>query len=145
MFLGIDLGTSGVKALLLDRNHKVLVSTYSALTVEQPQPLWREQNPNNWWQASKDAVSEVLKSAAALGIDAQKVEAIGISGQMHGATLLNSKDEVLRPAILWNDGRSKAECRELEQLIPNSRQITGNIMMPGFTAPKLLWIAKNEP
>ena len=145
MFLGIDLGTSGVKALLLDRNHKVLVSTYSALTVEQPQPLWREQNPNNWWQASKDAVSEVLKSAAALGIDAQKVEAIGISGQMHGATLLNSKDEVLRPAILWNDGRSEAECRELEQLIPNSRQITGNIMMPGFTAPKLLWVAKNEP
>ena len=101
MFLGIDLGTSGVKALLLDRNHKVLVSTYSALTVEQPHPLWREQNPINWWQASKDAVSEVLKSASALFIDAQKVEAIGISGQMHGATLLNSKDEVLRPAILW--------------------------------------------
>ena len=145
MFLGIDLGTSGVKVLLLDRNQKVLMSASSGLTVQQPKALWREQNPIKWRQACEESIQEVLKNATEIGLDVKKIEAIGISGQMHGATLLNSKDEVLRPAILWNDGRSKVECDELEQRIPNSREITGNLMMPGFTAPKLLWIAKNEP
>ncbi|MDD5332746.1 MAG: xylulokinase [Rhodoferax sp.] len=145
MFLGIDLGTSGLKAVLLDRAHQVRASATAPLTVQQPQPLWREQQPADWWQACEEALAGVLRDAAAQGIAARQIEAIGLSGQMHGATLLDAGDQVLRPAILWNDGRSHGECAELERRVPASRQITGNQMMPGFTAPKLLWVARHEP
>jgi xylulokinase len=145
MFLGLDLGTSGLKAVLLDRAQEVRASASAPLMVQQPQPLWREQHPAEWWRACVDAIDGVLRAAAVQGIAATQVEAIGLSGQMHGATLLGSRDEVLRPAILWNDGRAHSECAELERRVPASRQITGNLMMPGFTAPKLLWVAQHEP
>lgn len=139
MFIGIDLGTSGVKAILLDKRGLILGTKIVPLSVSRPSPLWSEQDPQEWWSATDQAVKELAKD-----IDLSHVIAIGLAGQMHGATLLNDNGEVLRPAILWNDGRCAAECLELEQLVPNSREITGNIMMPGFTAPKLKWVQKNE-
>ncbi len=145
MFLGIDLGTSSVKAVVLDRSHRLLASGSSPLSVDAPQPLWREQNPAEWWRACDAAVGAALEGLRRGGGTAGGIEAIGLTGQMHGATLLDESGEVLRPAILWNDGRSEAECAELEQAVPLSREITGNLMMPGFTAPKLLWVSKHEP
>jgi xylulokinase len=145
MFLGIDLGTSGAKAVVLDRAHRLLATGSAPLAVQSPQPLWREQDPRDWWTACDTAVRDALRQLADAGHDAQAVEAIGLTGQMHGATLLGKDAEVLRPAILWNDGRAEAECVELERRVPRSRAITGNLMMPGFTAPKLLWVARHEP
>jgi xylulokinase len=145
MFLGIDLGTSGVKAVVLDRGHHVLAAATAPLRIDQPQPLWREQDPAAWWRASDDAVRQALAQLAAAGHRPSEVECIGLTGQMHGATLLDAHGETLRPAILWNDGRSAQECALLESKVPLSRQITGNMMMPGFTAPKLLWVARHEP
>jgi xylulokinase len=145
MFLGIDLGTSGVKAVVLDREHHVVASGTAPLAVDQPQPLWREQAPQAWWRACDDAVRQALAGLAASGHKPGEVDCIGLTGQMHGATLLDGEGEVLRPAILWNDGRSAEECALLESKVPRSRQITGNMMMPGFTAPKLLWVARHEP
>lgn len=145
MFLGIDLGTSGLKVILLDRAHQVRASASAPLTVQQPQPLWREQDPADWWRACEAALADVLAQAAQAGIAPQGIEAIGLAGQMHGATCLDARGEVLRPAILWNDGRAHAECAALEARVPQSRRITGNLMMPGFTAPKLLWLARHEP
>jgi xylulokinase len=139
MFLGIDLGTSSVKAVVLDENERIAAQASAPLGVQRPQPLWSEQNPEEWWHASVEAVR-------ALPAEIRKaVRGIGLSGQMHGAVLLDAKDQVLRPAILWNDGRCETECVELEQAVPESRQITGNLAMPGFTAPKLLWVKKHEP
>ncbi len=140
MYIGIDLGTSGVKAILLDENQRLIATASHALPISRPQPLWSEQNPQDWWNATNQAMQDLAKQ-----YDLQAVKAIGLTGQMHGATLLDKSDNVLSPAILWNDGRSFAECAELEQLVPNSREITGNLMMPGFTAPKLKWVDKYQP
>jgi len=137
MFIGIDLGTSGVKAVLLDRNGQVRASASHSLSVSRPQPRWSEQAPQDWWQASTAALAELLAQARAAGIGAQQIEALGLTGQMHGATLLDAQGDVLRPAILWNDGRSDVECRELETAVPQLRSVAGNLAMPGFTAPKL--------
>lgn len=142
MYLGIDLGTSGLKLLLLDQQHHVHASVDAPITLQRPHPLWSEQHPSEWWQALQSAVAQ-LRAAAPQAWS--QVRAIGLSGQMHGAVVLNGQFEVLRPAILWNDGRSGAQCEELERLVPQSRQITGNLAMPGFTAPKLLWIREHEP
>ena len=142
MFLGIDLGTSAVKALLLGEDGAVVAQGTAALEVSRPQALWSEQDPVAWWSAVNDAVGQIR------GADPKALKAarsVGLSGQMHGATLLDAKDEVLRPAILWNDGRSGEECAELEAAVPDARQLTGNIAMPGFTAPKLVWVRKHEP
>lgn len=139
MFLGIDVGTSSVKAVLIDSKDKLIAQASAPLSVERPQPLWSEQNPESWWQATVAAVRSLPEK------DRRAVEAIGLSGQMHGATLLDAADKPLRPAILWNDGRSEEECAILEKLEPRSREITGNLAMPGFTAPKLLWVKRNEP
>jgi xylulokinase len=144
MFIGIDLGTSSVKAVLLDRTGEVRASASAALSLSHPQPRWSEQDPAAWWQATLDAVDALVAEAGKLGIGADQVAGIGLSGQMHGATLLDADDQVLRPAILWNDGRSDVECAELEQ-VPGFRAITGNLAMPGFTAPKVLWVKKHEP
>ena len=139
MYLGIDIGTSAVKAAILNEDGAVLDQSSGALALSRPRDLWSEQAPSDWWSATNQAV-------AGLRIDLRhQVKGIGLSGQMHGATLLDSADHPLRPAILWNDGRSFAECAELERNEPNSREITGNLAMPGFTAPKLLWIRKHEP
>ncbi len=142
VFLGIDLGTSGVKAVLVDGDQRVVDQETAALVVSRPQPLWSEQDPADWWTATNAAMA-VLKARRATELSG--VRGVGLSGQMHGATLLDSDDRVLRPAILWNDGRSGAECAELERRVPDSRRITGNLAMPGFTAPKLPWLAKHEP
>ena len=144
MFLGLDLGTSAVKAVLVDEAGAVRAVATQALTVAHPQPRWSEQDPADWWRAAVGAVDELLAAAAREGIAAGRVAAIGLSGQMHGATLLDARDRVLRPAILWNDGRSDAECRWMETL-PDFRAVTGNLAMPGFTAPKLAWLREHEP
>jgi xylulokinase len=140
--LGIDVGTSSVKVVLIDDTQKVLASASSPLKLERPQEGWSEQNPENWWKATLAAIGAV-KRQKRKGFEA--VEAIGLSGQMHGATLLDRADAPIRPAILWNDGRSEKECRMLEEKEPGLRKIAGNIAMPGFTAPKLLWVKSHEP
>lgn len=140
MYIGIDLGTSGVKAILLNEQGEVLASQTETLAVSRPHPLWSEQDPEHWWQAT-DRAMKALGEQHSL----QSVKALGIAGQMHGATLLDKQQKVLRPAILWNDGRCSEECALLEAAVPESREITGNLMMPGFTAPKLLWVQRHEP
>ncbi|MFG6413116.1 xylulokinase [Roseateles sp. DC23W] len=142
MFLGIDLGTSEVKLLLLDDTGGIVGTAGSTLTLQSPQPQWSEQNPTDWWRATGEAASR-LRSAHPAEFAA--VRGIGLSGQMHGAVLLDASDAVLRPAILWNDGRSHAECAELTAAAPALQDIAGNLAMPGFTAPKLLWVRKHEP
>jgi xylulokinase len=141
MFLGLDLGTSGVKALLIDAGQKIVGSGHGSLEVSRPHPGWSEQNPDNWIAACEEAIAE-LKAARPRELAA--VKGIGLSGQMHGATLLDASDRVLRPCVLWNDTRSHAEAAELDA-DPRFRQITGNIVFPGFTAPKLVWVKNNEP
>lgn len=142
MFIGIDIGTSSVKALLVDDDRSVRAEASAPLTVSRPQPLWSEQNPQHWW----DGCCHVLDALHAQVPDAMSaVRGMGLSGQMHGATLLGAGDEVLRPAILWNDGRCAAQCVELARRVPQLEAICGNRAMPGFTAPKLLWVAQHEP
>lgn len=141
--IGLDLGTSGVKAVLLAADGQLLAEATSPLTAQQPQPGWSEQAPADWLAAA-DAAMRALRSQAS-GTDWSAVRALAIAGQMHGAVLLDAQGAVLRPAILWNDGRSQAQCALLEQRAPDSRRITGNQAMAGFTAPKLLWVAQHEP
>jgi xylulokinase len=139
VYLGIDIGTSAVKAVLMDESGVVTDQAKGSLEVSRPHELWSEQAPGDWWLATSKAV---------LGLPAERrrqVKGIGLSGQMHGATLLDSEDTPLRPAILWNDGRSAAQCATLEATEARSRDITGNLAMPGFTAPKLLWVREHEP
>ena len=139
MYLGIDIGTSSVKAVIVDAVGVLAAQASAALDVSRPAPGYSEQDPEAWWQGTVNAVRALPPAARAA------VRAVGLSGQMHGATLLDANDRPLRPAILWNDGRSVNECLELERREPNARAITGNIMMPGFTAPKLLWVSRHEP
>ena len=140
MYIGIDLGTSGVKVVLLNDKQHILATVSQPLPISRPHPLWSEQNPQDWWNATDQAMLQLSQQH-----DLSHVQAIGLTGQMHGATLLDKSDKVLCPAILWNDGRSYAECAELEKRVPTSREITGNLMMPGFTAPKLKWVAHHQP
>ena len=142
MFIGIDLGTSGRKAVLIDKQQQLISQSQQSLTVERPAPLHSEQSPTDWWQALTLAMQE-LRTLAPEAMS--KVQAIGLSGEMHGATLLGHHGQVLRPAILWNDGRSAAQCQTLNSLVPTLSEITGNLAMPGFTAPKLLWVREHEP
>ncbi|MBL8387639.1 MAG: xylulokinase [Hydrogenophaga sp.] len=142
MFLGLDLGTSELKALLLSDQHQVIATARSPLTVQRPQPLWSEQDPADWWRALESVMDQLHAShPRALA----QLRGIGLSGQMHGATLLDSEDRVLRPAILWNDGRSGQQCERLTRDVPQLSAITGNLAMPGFTAPKLQWVREHEP
>ncbi len=140
--LGLDIGTSGVKALLMDEQGRQLAEATSPLVVSRPAPGWSEQNPKDWWQASLQAMDRI---AGNFPDQMARLAAIGLSGQMHGATLLDTREQVLRPAILWNDARAGSQCAELEAACPRSRDISGNIAMAGFTAPKLLWVRQNEP
>lgn len=139
MYLGIDIGTSAVKTVLVDDAQRIRAQATAPLVVLRPVDLWSEQDPDAWWAACEAAV-------LALPADLRsRTAAIGLSGQMHGAVLLGNDDRPLRPAILWNDGRSFAECADLETRQPDTRRLTGNMAMPGFTAPKLAWVAKHEP
>ena len=139
MYLGIDIGTSGVKAILVDDAQCIVDQASTPLSVDRPKPLWSEQNPADWWAATLSAVQS-LDSIKKSG-----VKAIGLSGQMHGATCLDENNSVLRPAILWNDGRSAQECQQMMEDMPTLTQIAGNLAMPGFTAPKLQWLRHHEP
>ncbi len=142
MYLGIDLGTSGVKLVLINEVQTVVGLAQAELTVSQPQALWSEQDPAAWWQA---LLSAMVQLRTQVPQQLAQVTAIGLSGQMHGAVLLDAANKVIRPAILWNDGRSAAQCQQIEARVPASREITGNLAMPGFTAPKLLWVSQQEP
>jgi xylulokinase len=139
MFLGIDIGTSGVKVVVLDDAGNLQGQASAPLAVRRPHALWSEQDPRDWCAATTAAVGQLDA-----GLRAQ-IAGIGLAGQMHGATVLGADDRPLRPAILWNDGRSFAECAALEASVPNSRDVTGNLAMPGFTAPKLAWLRRHEP
>ncbi len=142
MFLGFDLGTSSLKALLVDGKQRVVGSATAPLTVQRPAPGHSEQNPEAWWQALL-TVMEALR--AEHPHELAVVQAIGLAGQMHGAILLDAAGDTLRPCILWDDTRATAECRELEEAFPALHDVTGNLAMPGFTAPKLLWVRRHEP
>ena len=142
MYLGIDLGTSEVKILLLDDMQQIVATVSQPLKLSRPQPLWSEQSPEDWWAAVERGMAR-LKQNHSIALAATK--GIGLSGQMHGAVLLGDQGHLLRPAILWNDVRSSAQCHALERAVPASRRITGNLAMPGFTAPKVLWVAQHEP
>ena len=141
-YLGLDVGTSSVKALLVDESQHTLGEAGAALDVSRPQPLWSEQNPDDWKEAVEAAVQTLRRRApeafAALA-------GVGLSGQQHGATFLDGAGRPIRPAILWNDGRAFAECEELTRNVPDFLSLAGNLAMPGFTAPKALWLARHEP
>lgn len=141
MYLGIDLGTSGVKALLVDDGQRPVASASASLEVSRPHDGWSEQDPADWIAATEEAVGALKLSHPQ---ELAAVRGIGLSGQMHGATLLDASGAVLRPAILWNDTRSHAEAAALDA-DPRFRAVTGNIVFPGFTAPKLAWVKANEP
>lgn len=140
-YLGLDLGTSGVKALLIGEGQTALAEGHAPLKVQRPHPMWSEQDPHSWITACESAIAQVRAAAPA---EFAALRGIAVSGQMHGGTLLDADDRPLRPAILWNDGRAHAECAELEGLA-DFRGIGGNIVMAGFTAPKLRWVQKHEP
>jgi xylulokinase len=141
-FLGLDIGTSSIKALLVDADQRVVAEASTPLSVSRPHPLWSEQDPGDWIEGVEAAVAAIRRHAPT---EFAALAGIGLSGQMHGATLLDAHDKPLRPAILWNDGRSFAECAELKRRVPDLEQRTGNLAMPGFTAPKMLWVAAHEP
>jgi len=141
-YLGIDIGTSAVKALLADAEQNVVAEATQELSISRPKPMWSEQDPEDWWNAVVRAVMNLRQQAPQ---SFRAIQGVGLSGQMHGAVLLARDGTVLRPAILWNDGRSHEQCVALEQNVPQLGMIAGVPAMPGFTAPKLLWIAQHEP
>jgi xylulokinase len=143
-FLGIDISTTATKALLIDQKGKVIAVASSEYGYETPQPLWSEQSPDLWWQATQGSIRTVLEKS---GMDAGAIEGVGLTGQMHGLTPIGEHGEVLRPAILWNDQRTGAECDQIRQVLGKERliQITGNDALTGFTAPKILWMKNHEP
>ena len=136
-FIGVDLGTSACKFLLMDEKGAILNITSRSYDVEYPRPGWSQQDPADWWRAVREGVPELLA-----GFDASQVAGIGCGGQMHGLVALDEKDEVIRPAILWNDGRTAEQVRYLNEEVGAARllELTGNIAYAGFTAPKLLWM-----
>jgi xylulokinase len=144
LLLGIDLSTTGAKALLIDERGRVVSSATTPLTLSTPHPLWSEQHPHDWWSATKKSIARAIADANSSG---ENVVAIGVTGQMHGLVLLDDQGDVLRPAILWNDQRCGVECDDIRARIDRKKlvQITGNDALTGFTAPKILWVEKNEP
>jgi xylulokinase len=142
--LGLDVSTTATKAVVLDEDGRVMAVASDAYEVSIPRPGWSEQDPDRWWQAASIAIRTVLSSA---GIDGAAVEAVGLTGQMHGLVLLDAAGEVLRPAILWNDQRTAAQCDQIRERVGPARlvAVTGNDAMTGFTAPKLLWVREHEP
>lgn len=143
-FLGIDVSTTGAKALVIDAQGQVVSSATTPLTLSTPKPLWSEQDPHEWWQGAAASVRSALQQA---NLSGDAIKAVGLTGQMHGLVLLDEKGAVLRPAILWNDQRTAAECDEIRARLGRQRliQITGNDALTGFTAPKILWVQRHEP
>lgn len=145
MFLGLDLGTSGLKGVLINEMGDVIALDSVPLNVNAPLPLWSEQDPLSWWQAVKDVVAKLDRTLAKKSLSFSQLKGIGVSGQMHGATFLDEQEDVLRPCILWNDGRSYPQCQRLMASCPELLARSGNLAMPGFTSPKVLWLQEHEP
>jgi xylulokinase len=145
LFLGIDVSTTGAKALLIDERGIIVVTATTPLSVQTPRPLWSEQDPHEWWKATVNSIRDVLGAAR---VSSDEVQSIGLTGQMHGLVLLDAERRVLRPAILWNDQRTAAECDEIRKRVGGRArlvQATGNDALTGFTAPKILWVRNHEP
>ena len=142
--LGLDVSTTATKAVLVDERGAVVGIGAEAYDVAVPRPLWSEQDPDLWWAATRSAIRSVLATTA---VDPGSIAAVGLTGQMHGAVMLDAADRPVRPAILWNDGRTAAECDEIRERLGLERliRITGNDALAGFTAPKLLWVRRHEP
>ena len=144
VFLGVDIGTSGTKTLAMHEDGTILSSATVEYPLYSPRPGWSEQNPEDWWQATIKSVRKVLKAGKIKPAD---VKGIGLSGQMHGSVFLNKKHEVIRPALLWNDQRTAAECAEIEQRAGGRKKLikmVANPALTGFTAPKILWLRNHE-
>jgi xylulokinase len=144
-FLGIDIGTSGTKTLIINPRGKVLAEANARYPLYHPKPLWSEQNPDDWWDATLKTIRAVVKQS---GVKPSAVAAIGLSGQMHGSVFLDKRDQVVRPAILWNDQRTAAECEEIESRAGGRAgliKLVANPALTGFTAPKILWLRNHEP
>jgi xylulokinase len=143
-FLGIDVSTTATKAILIDQTGQIVAVASSGYAYQTPHPLWSEQSPQLWWQATCQSIRSVLAQS---GVAPTEVSGVGLTGQMHGLTPLDEDGEVLRPAILWNDQRTATECDQIRQILGKSRliQITGNDALTGFTAPKILWMKNQEP
>ncbi len=142
--LGIDVGTTGSKALLVEPDGSVRASATTEYPFQTPHPLWAEQEPHEWWRATIESIRRVLAES---GARAEEIAAIGLTGQMHGLVLLDAAGEVLRPCIMWNDQRTAAQCAAITERVGAARllQLTGNPVLPGFTAPKILWVREHEP
>jgi len=143
--LGLDVSTTGAKALLIDEQGQVVASATTEYPLFTPRPLWSEQSPADWWQGSYASIQAALRKAGLTGDD---VRGVGLTGQMHGLVLLNASGQVLRPAILWNDQRTGPQCAEITERVGGLRrllELTGNLVLPGFTAPKIMWVRENEP
>ncbi len=144
LLLGIDVGTSGVKALLIDAAGRVVAETINEFPLFTPRPLWAEQNPQDWWDAAVVSIRQAMKKGRA---KPEQVAGIGLTGQMHGLVILDGKGKVLRPCILWNDQRTASQCAAITARLGSQRilELTGNPVLPGFTAPKILWVREREP
>lgn len=141
-YIGIDIGTSSVKALLIDSSGRVIKTSVPEYSFQTPKPLWAEADPLDWWEATQQAIKELL-----LKVQSSEIAGIGLTGQMHGMVAMNKEGSVLSPCIMWNDQRSHLECDEITERVGQKKilSITGNPVLPGFTAPKILWTQKNEP
>lgn len=142
LFLGLDIGTSGAKAIVCDGDGHIVAMALAEYPISSPQPLWSEQNPSDWWQGAQQAIRDVVSA-----VDASQIMGIGLTGQMHGSVFLDANNQVIRPALLWNDQRTAAECAEINQRIGTQRliEIAGNPALTGFQAPKILWVRNHEP
>ncbi|WP_298843507.1 xylulokinase [Clostridium sp.] len=143
-FLGIDLGTSSVKIIIMDESGKVVKTTTRDFEISYPHIGWAEQNPDDWWEGTKEGIKEIIKLS---GLKADEIKGIGFSGQMHGLVLLDKDNKVLMPAILWCDQRTQEECDYLNNVIGQDKlsKYTANMALTGFTAPKVLWVKKHKP
>ncbi len=144
LLVGIDIGTTGAKALLCDERGQVLVTATSEYSLYAPRPLWSEQDPADWWRGVKESVRAVVAKA---GADSYPIAGLGLTGQMHGAVFLDAQGQVIRPALLWNDQRTAAECDEITRRVGAARliEVAGNPALTGFQAPKILWLRNHEP
>ena len=144
-FLGVDIDTSSTKTILITERGKILGEASSSYPLRHPHPLWSEQDPDHWWRATVKTIREVVSKT---GVNASQIKAIGLSGQMHGSVFLDEHDQVIRPALLWNDQRTVSECEEIESKAGGRSQLirmVANPALTGFTAPKILWLRNNEP
>jgi xylulokinase len=142
LFIGLDIGTSGAKAIVCDGEGIILASALAEYPISSPQPLWSEQHPADWWRGAQEAIRTVVSR-----VDPAQIRGIGLAGQMHGAVFLDDANQVIRPALLWNDQRTAAECIEITQKVGAERllAIAGNPALTGFQAPKILWVRNHEP